>query len=521
MEKHDNHFVEPEELQAWLDNELEPARQRTVTAHVAECHQCATLAEDLKRVSATLQQWDVEEAPASLRLPVVEDIRPWHSLLRLRPIFALAGAAAIVLIIAAVSIPNLLRSKMDANKPAEMARTRELSEINGLTGEADKQAAPAPEDSPKAQIVPPTSAPGKKPLQKTVESKDEAVTIDGASRGAIGAVVGGIPQRSPEARNRAIPETKANQKNEAVGELADAMDAIASTAPEEVAAEEVAELRSETSSRMARKEAPALALEPAAPQSGAGAFAQDRFALRRKLKQAADLERRLLSYRINMGLEVKDFDAARRQVESLVAGAGGYLQDSRVGLQHNQKQKASFHLRVPNDNLQDILKELRALGKVTHENMTTEELTDQLIDIEARQRNSRNTEERLLTLQKTAEMDMKQSLAVEREISRVRSEIERREAQRQAMLGRAAMASIHLELIEEFNSQIEGAGTGSFRQIRNSAAEGYNGFTGMLLALATFFARWGLHLVFWFFLGKLLWRFWLRGSARTFQLNQL
>lgn len=515
MKKHDNHFVEPEELQAWLDNELEPARQREVTAHVAECHECAALVEDLKHVSATLQLWDVEEAPASLRPPVVAGPRLRSSLFRWRPVFALAGAAAVILIIAAVSIPNLLRSKMDAGKPAEMARAGEKENLLNFEDERDVPVAPG--DSPKAQVAPPATVPGKKPLQKTVESKNKDVKIDRASRGVIGGVMGGTPQLSAEALNRAIPDINANQKTEAVVELADTMDAIASIAPEE----EAAELRDEVSGRMARKKASALASEPAVPQSGAGAFAQDGFALQRKLKQAADLERRLLAYRVNMGLEVKDFDTVRRQVESLVAESGGYLQDSRVGLQHNQKQQASFHLRVPNDNLQAVLQELRTLGKVTHENMTTEELTDQLVDLEARLRNSHAAEDRLIDVLNKRTGKVREVLEVEREITRTRQQIERMEAQRQAMLGRAAMASIHLELIEEFNSQIEGAGIGSFRQIRNSAVEGYNGFTGMLLALATFFARWGLHLVFWFFLGKLLWRFWLRGLTRTFQLNQL
>jgi len=62
------HGVEAEELQAYLDGELTPARQTEVETHLHECRQCAGLLDDLKRVSATLKQWQVEPAPASLRL---------------------------------------------------------------------------------------------------------------------------------------------------------------------------------------------------------------------------------------------------------------------------------------------------------------------------------------------------------------------------------------------------------------------------------------------------------------------
>ena len=60
-----NHAVEAEELQAFLDRELTPARQAEVELHLADCRACAALLEELQQVSATLQQWQVEPAPAS------------------------------------------------------------------------------------------------------------------------------------------------------------------------------------------------------------------------------------------------------------------------------------------------------------------------------------------------------------------------------------------------------------------------------------------------------------------------
>jgi anti-sigma factor RsiW len=72
MEKH---VVEPEELQAYLDGELEAARRAEVERHLSACTECSAVVRDLQQVSQTLQRWQVEPAPASLPAPWRRDRR--------------------------------------------------------------------------------------------------------------------------------------------------------------------------------------------------------------------------------------------------------------------------------------------------------------------------------------------------------------------------------------------------------------------------------------------------------------
>jgi hypothetical protein len=53
------HSVAPEDVMALLDGELPAAEARAVSAHLAECAQCATLAEELRSTSRSLSRWSV------------------------------------------------------------------------------------------------------------------------------------------------------------------------------------------------------------------------------------------------------------------------------------------------------------------------------------------------------------------------------------------------------------------------------------------------------------------------------
>jgi hypothetical protein len=149
-----------------------------------------------------------------------------------------------------------------------------------------------------------------------------------------------------------------------------------------------------------------------------------------------------------LDLLIEDYDAARPALERILAAAGGMISDAEIS-HYGAYLSAALTLRVPAESLDRVLRELRALGKVEHEGLGTEDVTRQYVDTDARLRNLTQTETRLRALLDSQTGNLSSILEVEREITRVRGEIEVLTSQLQQLDERVALSTIRLGLREE------------------------------------------------------------------------
>ncbi|HWN66507.1 MAG TPA: DUF4349 domain-containing protein, partial [Haliangium sp.] len=147
------------------------------------------------------------------------------------------------------------------------------------------------------------------------------------------------------------------------------------------------------------------ALEEAAPGQAPGPDGQPAAAIGLKLIRTAQLD-----------LLIEDYDVVRPALERILATAGGLLSGADIS-HYGTFLSASLTLRVPAESLDRVLAELRALGKVEHEGLGTEDVTRQYVDTDARLRNLTQTEARLRTLLETQTGNLSSILEVEREIT--------------------------------------------------------------------------------------------------------
>lgn len=479
-----DHAVEAEELQALLDHELTPARQAEVERHLAECRACAALLEELRRVSATLQQWQVEPAPGSLRPPGIESEREGRWWWRWQGGLGLAAAAAVVLVIAAASIPSLYRAR--------------------LTSQTTEVAAPAPPATPQPAAAPPAPSEGGERVGtaepptnardylhfKTLPSSRQAAE---AEKSVVGGVV--RERKGGEAAAGAAAEAQQDRLN--AGVPAETSMASKREAPRET---HEAEGRAGIVAEENRTKG---ALVATAPRDQAAATLQRRDmaapAVSNQLRASAP---QLIAYEASLSLEVKDFDAAKKKVESVVQESGGYVAEASSGETPGQARFADYTLRVPSEELSAVMDALRVLGRVKSENLTSEEVTDQVVDLDARLRNARAAEERLVALLKERTGKVRDVLEVEREIASTRGDIERMEARRQYLMGRVTLSTLNVTLVEDFKAQLQPAPSGTATRLHNAFVEGYENFAATLFGVVFFLARYGLSLLVW---GGLLW----------------
>ena len=152
-------------------------------------------------------------------------------------------------------------------------------------------------------------------------------------------------------------------------------------------------------------------------------------------------------------LSSRDFEGTRRAVERIAGDLGGWfsrMDVSRVG----EARSLTAALQVPAARLDAALAALKPLGIVLDESQKGEDVTEQIVDVDARLSNARNTEKRLVDLLQRRTGELEHVLAAEREISRVREEIERFDAQRKNLDRRVTYATLTVEVIEEIQASI-------------------------------------------------------------------
>ena len=140
-----------------------------------------------------------------------------------------------------------------------------------------------------------------------------------------------------------------------------------------------------------------------------------------------------------LAVTVQGFEKARATAEQILKRYRGYIDNLQVTAPAGNPRTLAAKLRIPSDQLDAALAELKRLGRVDTEAQTGEEVTAQYVDLQARLANSRNTEQRLTDVLRERTGKLSDVLEVETEIARVRGEIESMEAERKTMeIGRAS-----------------------------------------------------------------------------------
>lgn len=155
-----------------------------------------------------------------------------------------------------------------------------------------------------------------------------------------------------------------------------------------------------------------------------------------------------------LSLVVKSLDASSKSVTNIVEKQQGDI----LGFQNQKppdssvRQTASVQIRVPQERLETTLEALAKLGTVENRSLTAEDVTNQLVDSEARLRNLRKSEEMVLKIMERSG-SVGDVLKVSQELSNIRESIERIDAQLKSLRNQVAYSTISLTLQTAVSAQ--------------------------------------------------------------------
>lgn len=145
-----------------------------------------------------------------------------------------------------------------------------------------------------------------------------------------------------------------------------------------------------------------------------------------------------------MSLEVDNVATTLAAVRSLAAEIGGYIGGSQAG---TLEQSATLTLRIPASRFDEALSRLRELGEtVVAESTREQDVTSQVVDLEARIANLEASEASYRVLAERAER-VEDVLAVQSRLDEVRGEIEQLRAQLDNVSDQADLSTLTVTLV--------------------------------------------------------------------------
>ena len=147
----------------------------------------------------------------------------------------------------------------------------------------------------------------------------------------------------------------------------------------------------------------------------------------------------------DLDLRSEEVRRSAARAQQLAAATGGTVLSSQV-YRNGDSVTADLILSVPSGEFERVLEELRNLGeKVTTDTISGQDVTEEYVDLESRERNLRATEESLLRLYDRAE-NVEEALSIQRELTTIRGEIELVQGRIKYLDQRSAYSQITLNI---------------------------------------------------------------------------
>lgn len=447
------HPVTPEQIMAMLDRELPAEEATAVFEHVRHCADCAQIAVQLGDLGRELSAWRVEalspsaeervlsaaagQGPKGPRFEFRIPGRPRFAFLRPRWAIGLGAAAVVFVVFLAMRQERMARHSVAA--PETMYTLNGGSPAAGSAGGGTAVRSQQVEEFLKAQ---------KQNLNRETEAYQRA-----------------LQARQQEQLSSSLANNEANDPRV---------------------------------SKLVTLNQPGVAADSNGNFHGLGDHASNSIEVDGQPgDEAVDIHQPMIARSVSVSLIAKDFQSARTSLDALLAKHHGYAAQLSANTSENSPRSITASLRIPANRLAAALADLRAIGHVESESQAGEEVTQQHADLAARLKNSRETELRLQAILQQRTGKIADVLEVEREIARVRGEIEQMDAEQKSLEHRVDFVSIDVQIAEEYKAQIGTSLPSSATRMRNAAISGYHHATETLLGFALFFFESGPTLLIW------------------------
>ena len=163
---------------------------------------------------------------------------------------------------------------------------------------------------------------------------------------------------------------------------------------------------------------------------------------------------------LSLSVPRNEFEGTIQRARTIATGSGGFVVSSSASQGDDERLvRGSLVLRVPEPAYARVLEQLSKLGSVEAREEAGQDVSQELVDLEARIRHLEAVEARLLGFLEQANT-VAAALTVQSELNRVQLELEQARGRLDYLDDQVAFATISLEVRERQVAAAEGAGGG-------------------------------------------------------------
>lgn len=189
---------------------------------------------------------------------------------------------------------------------------------------------------------------------------------------------------------------------------------------------------------------------------------------------------RKIIYTANAAMETENFDETSASVRQMVEDAGGYISSSSArGSRTDGSRSVDYTCKIPAENYSSFIDGLSGAGNLYRLSESTDDVTIQYVDLDARLESLQNQLDRLEELAEEA-ADIDTLLTIETKIGEVQYELESYTAQMRTLENQISYSTVDLT-IDEVGAVSEGTGFGT--RVKAAFGGSWESFVGFLQGL--------------------------------------
>lgn len=150
---------------------------------------------------------------------------------------------------------------------------------------------------------------------------------------------------------------------------------------------------------------------------------------------------------VRLRVDEDAFDGAFDQLVALADRFGGTVLSSDATTADDGSTSGTLTLRVPAEDFDDLLVAVGRVGEIEQRSITSEDVSDEFVDLEARLRHNRAQERFYLSLLDRAE-DVDDAIAVQQQVDSIQETIERLEGRLRFLEERTTFSRLTVEVVE-------------------------------------------------------------------------